>query len=121
MAGAALEFLVGSLKSKSLGKGRMIKGSDFHPGTGRMAGQALDGEAEGNVVCLLGCFVVLPMASQAIGGRGAETPSRVIRMAALAADLQMGALEGESGGQVDLKAGYVPESRGCVAEAAVGG
>ena len=121
MAGVALGLLVGTLKSKTSREGGMIKGSDFHPGSGRMAGQAFGGKAQGCMVNLFWGFVVIPVARQTFGGEWTEASADIIRMAALTADLEVGTLEGETSGQVNPNARHILKSGWCMAEATVGG
>ena len=97
----------------------MIEGSDVHPRLRCVARQAFGGEAEGDVVNLLWCFVIFTVAGQTVGGEGREGPTLVVRVAALAADLQVGSFQGESSGQVDANARKIPKRRRGVAEAAV--
>ena len=74
----------------------MIKSTDIRPSLGSVAGQAFRREPKGHVVHYLRGSVILLVAGETVGGKGAEGTSLVIGMTGLAANLKMGPLAGET-------------------------
>jgi len=93
--------------------------TDVRPGGGCVTGEAVGREAKGQVIHGLGGVVILPMTSQALRRRRVECSTLVIAVAALAAGLEMGSLQGKSCALVDAKAGNILEGGRGMAEAAI--
>jgi hypothetical protein len=99
----------------------MIEGTDLRPGIGCVAGQAVSREVEGDMIYFLRRCEVFLVASQTIGGQGAEAATFVIGVAGFARDLKMGSLEEKTRGLVNVQALHISEGCRCMARGAVGG
>jgi hypothetical protein len=119
MTVSALCLRVGAQQLEAPGEFGVIESSYVHPGPGSVTCEALSGEAEGHVVGYLRGLIILLVAGQTFGREGAEAPTLIGRMTALAGELKVGPLEEETCGLVDPDARNVLERAGNMAKTAV--
>ena len=115
-----LDSLMCPLKLKASRKGGMIEGTDFRPGIGCVAGQAVSREVEGDMIYFLGRCEVFLVASQTIGRQGAEAATFVIGVAGFARDLKVGSLKEKTRRLVNVQGPHIPEGCRRVASGTVG-